>query len=144
MKLNKATQKKVAAQEDRGEFEAVPAGVYECKLREVTPKDGTKAPFWSWEFECVEEEYKGRRFWLNTSLSEAALWKFKEVFKGFGVEPDTDTDDLVDEHVMLVISQGIIQAGSRKGEMGNNVDNVRPIGESDDEDGDDGDEDEPF
>lgn len=141
MKLNKTTAKKVDQQEDRGEFEALPAGIYECKLREVTPQDGAKAPYWKWEFEIVEDEFKSRRLWLNTSLSEAALWKFKEVFKAFGVTPDTDTDDLIDEHVMLVVSQGIIQSGARKGEMGNNVDNVRPLGDDEDEDGDD---DEPF
>lgn len=134
MKLNKTIAKKVDQQEDRGEFEVLPAGIYECKLREVTAQDGQKAPYWKWEFEIVEDEYKGRRLWLNTSLSEAALWKFKEVFKAFGVTPDTDTDELVDEHVMCVVSQSIIQAGSRKGEMGNNVDNVRPVGEDDDDD----------
>lgn len=127
-------------QEDRGEFEVLPPGIYEVKLREVTPQDGQKAPYWKWEFEIVEDDYKGRRLWMNTSLSEAALWKFKEVFKAFGVSPDTDTDELIDEHIMAVVSQSIIQSGNRKGEMGNNVDNVRPVG---DDDGD-GEDDEPF
>ena len=139
MKLNKATAKKVDQQEDRGDFEAVPAGIYECSLRDVQPKEGAKSPYWSWEFECVEDDFKGRRFWLNTSLSEAALWKMKEVFKAFGVAPDADTDELVGEHVRLVISQSIIQGGNRKGEMGNQVDNVRPADTEDDDD-----EDEPF
>lgn len=140
MKLNKNLSKKVDAQEDRGDFEVLPAGIYECKLREVTPQEGAKGPYWKWEFECVEDEYKGRRFWLNTSLSEAALWKFKEVFKAFGVASDADTDELVDEHVRLVISQSIIQQGNRKGEMGNQVDNVRPADTDDEDDS----EDEPF
>ena len=140
MKLNKKVASAVDKQEDRGDFEAMPPGIYEFKLRSVEPAEGAKGPYWKWEFECVEDEYKGRRQWLNTSLSENALWKFKEVFKAFGVPADTDTDELVDEHVNLVISQAIIQQGQRKGEMGNQVDRVKAITD----DGDDEDDDSPF
>lgn len=128
-KLNSKVAKKVEQQESSGGYEPIPPGPYTLRLRSVDVKEGAKGPYWVWEFEIPEgaEEYAGRRFWMNTSLSEAALWKLKEVFAAFGESPDTDTDELCGERVTGYIVQRTIQAGERKGELANQIDRVVPF-----------------
>lgn len=141
-KLNKTVAKKVADAESV-DFEAIPDGIYAAKLLSVTVKEGKESgqPYWSWEFEIDDEandKHNGSHQWVNTSLSDKALWKMNEVFTAFGVSSDTDTDELCGEYVRLVVSQRTIQAGARAGQLGNNVDSVLPL--EDDGDEEDGDE----
>jgi hypothetical protein len=124
-KLDKKTATRVGNAEGSS-FEALPEGPYLARLREVTVRDGNKGPYWSWEFEVVGGEHDGRRLWVNTSLSENADWKMKEVFEAFGYSTDSDTDEMVGELVKLIVSQRIIERGARQGEVGNNVDTVMP------------------
>lgn len=109
-------------------FEPVPEGVYGVTLRGVDIKEGQKGPYWVWEFEIpTGNDHAGRRFWLNTSLSEAALWKLNEVFSAFGATTDTDTDELIGKSVKAVVVQRTIQAGARSGEVTNQIDAVMPL-----------------
>lgn len=124
-KLNKKLQTQTEKAESSG-FEAIPDGAYHVKLRDVdTTREGKKGPYWSWEFEIIDEEFKGRRLWNNTSLSEAAAFKMKETFEAFGVSLDTDTDELIGEVVKAVVSQRTIQEGTRKGEVANQIDRLK-------------------
>lgn len=123
--------------------ELVPEGIYTVTLKSVETKEGkdSKKPYWLWTFEIPDdsedhEDHTGKRFWLNTSLQENALWKLKEVFGAFGVDADTDTDTLVGEPVRIVVSQRPIGAGPKMGELTNQVENVLPADASEDEDGD--------
>lgn len=128
-KLNKQLQKQTKDAESSG-FEPLPDGVYHAKLRDVdTTKAGNKGPYWSWEFEVIDEEFKGRRLWNNTSLSAAAAFKMKETFEAFGCDVDTDTDELIGQPVKVVVSQRVIQDGARKGEISNQVDRLKPADE---------------
>lgn len=138
-KLPKAVAKRVnKAESSSSDFEALPEGRYTAKLNDVdTTKEGAKGAYWSWEFEIVDGEFKNRKLWVNTSLSEKADWKMKEVFTAFGYDADTDTDELVGEQVRLQVSQRAIESGPKKGDIGNNVDRVMPVGDDDDEEGDD-------
>jgi len=130
-KLNQEIAQKVESAEDG--FVPVPEGVYTLQLLEdVEVKDGKKAPYWRWTFAIPEgHEFAGRKFWTNTSLSEAAFFKLKETFAAFGVPTDTDTEDLVGKKVKALILQRTIQGGSRAGEMGNEIDKLMPL-DSDD------------
>jgi hypothetical protein len=147
-KLNK----KLAEATEKAEglnTELVDEGIYVVELKSVETKEGkdSKKPYWLWTFEVPEDadEHGGKRFWLNTSLSENALWKLNEVFGAFGVTPDTDTDELVGEKVRLVISQRPIGAGPRMGEVTNQVETVLVLDEDEDgEDGEDSDGEPPF
>jgi hypothetical protein len=138
-KLPKATAK-AAAEAESGSFEALPAGPYIGKLTAVvTDKEGPSGPYWVWEFEVVSpDEFANRKLWANTSLSDKAVWKLKEMFDAFGYTTDSDTDELIGEQVKLMVSQRVIASGTRSGEMGNNVDRVlsydadEPAGESSD------------
>lgn len=124
--------KKVAAAADQaetGQFDALPAGPYAARLVEVkTDGEGAAGPYWVWKFEVVTPtEFEGRNLWANTSLSEKALWKIKEMFDAFGYTTDSDTDDLINEVVKLIVVQRPIEKGSRAGQIGNNVDKVLPF-----------------
>ncbi len=103
-------------------FEAMEPHTLHYRLVDVTDGEGPKGPYWNWEYECVEAPYVGRKNWNVTSLSQD--WALQQSFEAYGVDPDTDTDDLVGQVVKLKVSQRIIQGGNRKGEMGNQVDRV--------------------
>ena len=125
-KLPQAKAEAVAETESQ-DFSPLPAGTYVSRLDSVEVKEGKAAPYWSWAFTVTDEECTGRKLWVNTSLSEKALWKLKEVFDAFGYTADSDTDEMVGEEVRLVVSQRIIEGGARAGQTGNNVDMVLPL-----------------
>lgn len=127
------------AEEEVASFEALPEGIYLASLADVEVKPGNVADYWSWRFTDLvlmdtdpPTPYPGSA-WINTSLSENAKWKMKEVFDAFGVAPDTDTDELLGEPVRLAITQRVIEKGARVGEIGTNVDRVMPAEDDDGE-----------
>lgn len=127
-KLPKDKARQVAETESSG-FSALDEGRYLAALSDVkVMPGGENGPYWSWEFKDLINTETGRkapgRQWVNTSLSDKAAWKMKEVFDAFGYTTDSDTDEMIGEKVVLVISQNIIERGKRKGETGNNVDRV--------------------
>lgn len=139
-KLTSEKASKVEAAEDG--FKPVPEGIYILQLTEdVDVREGGKGTYWRWAFEVpvshkvdgedVEQEHAGRKFWTNTSLSEAAYFKLKEAFKAFGVPTDTDTKELVGRRVKAAIVIKTIQSGSRKGELGNEIDRLLPLDHAD-------------
>jgi hypothetical protein len=126
-KLNKKQAKEVDTAS--GSFEPIEDGVYHVRLRSVTVSDSpgpSGAHYWKWEFEVVEEPYVNRRLWTNTSLADAAAFKLKEAFAAFGEDTDTDTDELCGQVCKAVVSTGVIQAGRRKGEIGNAIERLSP------------------
>lgn len=132
-KLNDETASKVENAEDG--FKPVPEGVYTLKLVEdVDVKEGQKGPYWKWTFEIPEGmEHAGRKFFTNTSLSDAAYFKLKETFAAFGVPTNTDTEDLVGQQVKALIITKTIQGGSRVGELGNEISKLLPLDTEDDD-----------
>lgn len=139
-KLSKADAKKVEETEG-GSFEPIPPGVYHVRLLDVEQRGPgpSGAPYWSWSFEVAGGDHSKRRLWNNTSLSEAAAFKLKEAFAAFGVDPDTDTDDLVGKVVKAVVSQRTIQAGDKQGQITNQIDRLEPADEDfEDNDSSDG------
>lgn len=121
-KLNKQNAKRVG---DSKGFEPCDPGAYHAILKDVDPtREGPKGPYWSWEYEIVEDPYVGRKQWNNTSLAEGSEFGFKQTFDAFGVDTETDTDDLLGQCVKLVISIRTIEQGPRKGELTNQIDRV--------------------
>jgi hypothetical protein len=118
-KLSSEAAKKVDEAEDS--FEALPENVYEAVLTEVEAKDGKNGRYWKWSFKITTPEYEGRQQWTNTSLSEKAHWKLKEVFQAFNASTDTDTDTLIGQKVQLMVVQKIINDGPRMGQTGNDI-----------------------
>lgn len=130
-KLSKALAEKVDEAES-GNFEPVPEGIYRAVLEdEVESKESDKGIYWKWVFKITEEgEGKGRKMFLNTSLNEVAHWKLKEVFTAFGESTDTDTDDLIGREVKLYLVQKIAEAGTRKGDLVNEIKQVLPVNQA--------------
>lgn len=128
-KLNKENAKK--ADNASSAFEPVDPGAYHMKLVAVdASKSGPKGPYWSWEFDIVEPgEAQGRKQWNNTSLSDEAMFSFKQTFEAFGVPTDTDTDDLIGNVVKGIVSIRTIEQGPRKGELANQIDRLAPADE---------------
>lgn len=131
-KLGKDLAEKVENAEDG--FKPIEEGVYILQLTEdVEVKTGAKGPYWRWVFEIPEKHedqelaHAGRKFFLNTSLSEAAFFKLKELFGAFGVPTDSETEDLVGRRIKGHITVRTIQAGDRKGELTNDVSKTFPL-----------------
>jgi hypothetical protein len=147
-KLNKKQQQTVDKAEG-GTFEPLPAGRYVATLQKVEVKPGNVADQWSWEFgNIVDTEGQKRpgRQWVNTSLSEKAAWKMKEVFEALGYSLDSDTDEMIGEKAVLHLKVEIAERGARQGEKVNRVDRVAPYDEDEwdlptEGDGDAGDDD---
>ncbi|QNJ57650.1 hypothetical protein SEA_KEANU_45 [Streptomyces phage Keanu] len=133
--MPKLDDKKAAAVDQAEDgFKPVPEGVYIVQLMEdVDVKEGDKGTYWRWTFEVPKEhegeelEHGGRRFWTNTSLSDAAYFKLKETFGAFGVPTNTDTAELVGRKVKAMVTQRVIQGGQRKGEIGNEISKLLPL-----------------
>jgi hypothetical protein len=123
-KLNKKMQGEV--EKAQAGFTPMPDGTYHFRLRDVdSTRTGNKGPYWSWEYECVEEPHVGRRQWNNTSLSEESLGFMKATFQAFDASLDTDTDELIGKIVRLQLTTRTIQPPSpRAGEQTNNVNRV--------------------
>ena len=126
-KLNSDVAERVNSAEDG--FKPVDEGVYTLQLAEdVSVHEGGKGPYWKWTFVIPEGmQHAGRKFFTNTSLSEAAFFKLKETFGAFGVATDTDTEDLVGQKVKALITIKTIQGGARAGEPGNEISRLLPL-----------------
>lgn len=125
--LNAAMAERVEKAEDG--FKPLDPGVYTVFLRDdVEVKEGDKGPYWRWTFEVpADEPNAGRRLWTNTSLSEAAFFKLKEIFAAFGVSTATDTETLVGKRIRVQVKHTVIQKGARAGEISNEIEKCLPL-----------------
>ena len=124
-KLNKTQAAKVEKAEEWGQGrELLPEGKYACRLQKVEVRDGVKAPRWSWWLTKPHDEdgveHSGVLF-LNTSLSEAAFGRLKQVFNAFGYTPDSDTDEMLGEWVGVYVTQEVQQQGKNAGRKVNDI-----------------------
>lgn len=125
MRIADKMAKAIDGQESRS-FDPLPAGVYTGRMIDAEARQSSNGnPMWSVTFEVVDEEYAGRRLWVNLVFVDNALWKVKEFADAFGVTAaELDTDELIGECVKLAVSERIIPTGNRAGQVGNNVDRV--------------------
>lgn len=132
-KLNPTLASGVKKAAESSGFTPMDEGRYRARLTEVVAKTAASSgnPMWVWTYEVIGpvaggDQYRGRKQWNNTVLTEAALWKVGESFAAFGVPEDTDTDELLGCTAVLEISQREITQGARAGQTGNNIDRVMP------------------
>lgn len=147
-----------------GDFEAIPAGKYVVRLREVRDTDrdgqplvsGEKAkhpgePLWNVGF-TVQKDFHpkvGERvLWRRYTLHESGAGMLKDFFEAFGYDADSDTDEIVEDEdalAVLIVTKRKIPFGDRKGEWDNDVRGILPFDEAKfkraDEDEDDEDDD---
>ena len=121
------------AQSSGGTINVLPDGVYTAKLVNVETGKGPKGPLWTWQYKTTDDSVPETTLWERTSLSPEAEWKLNETFNAFGVDPDTDTDELIGQEVRLVVQQRTIPDGARRGEKTNDIKQIRPLDEEDEE-----------
>lgn len=135
-KLDKRTAKQ--AQEAESITLLVDAGTYAAVLNKVESKTGAAGEYWEWEFALMEDEngdeVEGKpKIWENTSLSEKAIFRVKQMFEAFEVPVDTDTDELVGQWVGLNVGQEVARQGSRQGQLRNIFLSAFPLTDESDE-----------
>lgn len=140
-KLNKKQAKQAAEAEDLQML--VDPGPYACVLNKVETKTGQAGEYWEWEF-SIQEDADGNkidggpRIWENTSLSEKAIFRVKQMFEAFEVPMDTDTDDLCGTWIGINVGQEVAKQGSRQGQLRNIFLSAFPISDDSDEEEEDG------
>ena len=136
-KLPAAVQSAAENAEGGGGTSPLEEGLYLLRIRgvDVTGK-GAAGPYWTWEFDVVQGvdgRSRGRkRLWDRISLSEKAAWRVKQFYEAVGFTFDSDTDEMLGEHVGAYVVQEPIQSGPKAGQMGNTIQEYRAL----DEDGD--------
>lgn len=137
--MPKLATKKAAEVKKAGEvgskFSLLEEGRYLARLTEVESGESRKGdPMWTWKFETVQfldgasdasHEGKDLRYW--TVIKDETLWDLDKMFAAFDAEPDTDTDDLINDKVVLMVIQEVIKGGKRQGQMGNTISEVLPV-----------------
>lgn len=126
--LNEATAAKVEKAESG--FALLDPGIYIVQLHSVEVKQSQsgKGPYWAWRFDIPEgEAHEGRRFYENTSLSEAAYFRLKAVFAAFEVPTTTDTDELVGRKIRIALGHETQQQGQNIGTLRNSIDHLLPL-----------------
>lgn len=126
-------------------FEPMPAGTY---LAEVSDAEETQAtgdgkapagtPIIKLEFTIQEEEYEGRRAWVNLTFTEKAMGVVKGTLKGLGyteeelADPDLEinAEDLVGRQAKVVLKIG---TNPKTQEKNNSVRRVLPLNEQESE-----------
>lgn len=90
------------AEVETREFEPLPKGRHSAKLSsaEYVPESKRSGePGIAWEFAIEEDDYRGRKGFLNTSLQKQSLWATQRVLVALGMDKkaidalDWDTDD---------------------------------------------------
>lgn len=155
-----------------GDFQPIKPGKYVAELSEVKAVVSAAGnPYWQAEFHEIHdldgEKVPGRQ-WYQMMLpttdtppdgykpggkekDPAKAWaiyqglcagRIKSFFEAFGYTPDSDTDEMIGEQVVLQIGIRTIQNGPRTGEQSNEVKNVFPLDSvnyegAEDEDGED-------
>lgn len=125
--MPKLNNDKAAAVKAAGEADSLvlPEGLYKVKLTDVESKESGKGkPMWVWKFKTVEllddptnKAVQGKEQWYFTVIQDNTLWDIDRVFASFEAEPDTDTDELIGDEIVVMISQEVATGGKRKGKM---------------------------
>lgn len=126
-KLNptKAADVKKAG-ETGNRFGLLEVGKYKVKLIDVesTTARSSGNPMWIWKFETTEalepgvKDGKGKEIWYRTVIQDNTLWDLDRVFAAFDADPDTDTDELIGDEIVVFVDHEIIGAGKRVGQTG--------------------------
>lgn len=134
-KLPQATQQAAAEAESR-DFSAFSPGIYPLQLTavDVTKKGKDSGePYWEWEFTVTSEApagARGRKLWMNTSLSESSAWKVREVYDALGFTLESDTDEMIGDLCRGQVGTEIQAKGARAGQTVNTLDKLLPLHEN--------------
>ncbi|QXJ40733.1 hypothetical protein [Curtobacterium phage Parvaparticeps] len=137
-----------------GDFEPLPAGKYLARLAKVEERNTRAgAPAWNAEFEEIHrledlEKQPGRQ-WLNLNLPQGKKmpqsytkgqekWdqyqnlskgRLAAFFEAFGFTADSDTDEMIGEWAVIVLTITTIQQGPKAGQRTNSVQDIQLVPE---------------
>lgn len=83
--------------------------------------------------QTLEEAWAARNEFLSSKL--------KQFFEAFGYTTDSDTDEMIGERCVIALSVETINAGKRKGQLGNQITGFYTLDSVDHEDAEDADDD---
>jgi hypothetical protein len=137
-KLDSATQEQVeeaAAWGDEPIGRLLPEGWYVASLMEVNDLGGETGR-WDWVFTALRDydmktgeigsPRAGRAWWTTTTTPES-IGKLKSTFAAFDATVNTDTDELLDEEILIYLDQHISNKGKKKGEMVNGTSAIKAL-----------------
>lgn len=125
-------------------FTPLPAGTYDVEVLDASEETaGPDAknpgtPYLKLEFQVTDEEYSGRKVWLNASFSEKARGILKGTLLGLGfteeelASPDLEIDpeELIGRTAKAVVSEG---TNPKTKERNNSVKRLLPMSETETE-----------
>ncbi|KKM82660.1 hypothetical protein LCGC14_1317260 [marine sediment metagenome] len=115
-----------------GEFDAMPDGLYPCRLFDMNVKNSKDGkPYIEWVFKVQEgHSNAGRQFWMNNSLQQQALWALKRTLIALGDDPADLDGELELEKEDYVGRECVVSvvAETYEGVVRNKVKRVLPTG----------------
>lgn len=87
----------------------IPEGEYEAEIAKVVLKEGNKAPYLMWEFDITDFDHSGRKLWMNTSLSDRALFRLKDTCEQLGFDGMIELE--IDEESGEVVYPDFVETG---------------------------------
>ncbi len=96
-----------------GEYDALPKGLYNCSVTSFLDKVSKKGkPMVEWQFTIIEGELKGRKIWLNNTLTPESLWAFKRSLLAVGFteeqlegDLEVEAEDVIDQECTIRTDQ---------------------------------------
>lgn len=125
-------------------FDPMPKGIYAAEVTDCTVSEATGdgkspkgTPVIKWEFTIHEEEYDGRKAWLNNTLTEKAMPIFKGTLRGLGATDEEmdnlsefDEDEWIGKQVRIQLKVGV---NPKTDQPNNSVVRVLPLSEEESE-----------
>lgn len=122
-------------------FEPLPAGIYTAEvsageLRQAG--EDAKNPgsdYIAWELSITDEEYEGRKCWVNNSFVAAAKPMLRQFLEAVGYDEDAlenpdfeiEIDDIIGRTLKVVLTKGV---NPKTKEPNNSVRRVEPLSET--------------
>jgi hypothetical protein len=131
---------------EEASFEPLPAGRYRVaifsgEIRESKSEKHAGSQYVAWTLNVLDDEYKNRKLWLNTSLVPEARGLLKSFLKGVGYSDDElnasdfefDIEEIVGREAVARVTKGI---NPNTKEENNSVRQLLPVGVGSEEDAD--------
>lgn len=108
-----------------GRRNPVPDGYYELELveQEEYPDPGSGYGGINLKFEVVRPVgYQGKWVWDRASYNPNSAWKWRSLCDATGYTYDSDSEEMVSEHMIAYVSQEVQTKGVNKGRVNNRID----------------------
>lgn len=96
-----------------GEYDALPKSLYNCRVTSFIDKvSKTGKPMVEWQFTVQDGDMKGRKIWLNNTLTKESLWAYKRTLLAVGYteeqlegDVEIEAEDVIDQECVIRTDQ---------------------------------------